>query len=89
MDEFCQLKFPIFEQYLINQVYPSCYPENLKKLGFEHQEYGTLQLHFYCEPKYLVYFFKDMFKRFENLVTETVEYRKMPLIRDIINKKKA
>lgn len=40
-------------------------------------------------PKYLVYFFKDMFKRFENLVTETVEYRKMPLIRDIINKKKA
>ena len=40
-------------------------------------------------PKYLVYFFKDMFKRFENLVTETVEYRKMPLISDIINKKKA
>jgi len=40
-------------------------------------------------PKYLVYFFKDMFKRYENLVTETVEYRKMPLIRDIINKKKA
>ena len=39
-------------------------------------------------PKYLVYFFKDMFKRFENLVTETVEYRKMPLISDIINKKK-
>lgn len=40
-------------------------------------------------PKYLVYFFKDMFKRYENLVTETVEYRKMPLISDIINKKKA
>ena len=40
-------------------------------------------------PKFLVYFFKDMFKRFENLVTETAEYRKMPLISDIINKKKA
>ena len=40
-------------------------------------------------PKFLVYFFKNMFKRFENLVTETAEYRKMPLIRDIINKKKA
>ena len=40
-------------------------------------------------PKFLIYFFKEMFKRFENLVTETVEYRKMPLISDIINKKKA
>jgi hypothetical protein len=40
-------------------------------------------------PNFLVYFFKDMFKRFENLVTETAEYRKMPLISDIINKKKA
>ena len=38
-------------------------------------------------PKFLIYFFKEMFKRFENLVTETVEYRKMPLISDIINKK--
>jgi len=40
-------------------------------------------------PKFLILFFKEMFKRFENLVTETVEYRKMPLISDIINKKKA
>ena len=40
-------------------------------------------------PDFLILFFKDMFKKFENLVTETEEYRKMPLIRDIINKKKA
>ncbi len=40
-------------------------------------------------PNYLVEFFKCMFKRFENLVTETSEYRKLPLISDIINKKKA
>ena len=38
---------------------------------------------------FIVKFFKDMFNRFENLVTEADEYRKLPLISDLINKKKS
>ena len=38
---------------------------------------------------FLVDFFKNMFNRFENLVTESDEYRKLPLISDLIKKRKS
>lgn len=40
-------------------------------------------------PNFIIGFFKDIFSRFENLITESEEYKKMPLISDIINQKRA
>lgn len=54
--------------------------ETLEKLMSSHEkDFST----------FIIDFFKSMFSKFENLVTESNEYKKMPLISDIIKQKRA
>lgn len=54
--------------------------ETLEKLMSSHEKDFS---------SFIIDFFKSMFSKFENLVTESNEYKKMPLISDIIKQKRA
>tara|TARA_B100001027_G_scaffold187295_1_gene140006 strand:+ start:106 stop:1260 length:1155 start_codon:yes stop_codon:yes gene_type:complete len=86
-------KFDIHDiiEYILDtfiELEPRIRTESNKKFKVETLE-RVMSSHEKDFSTFIIDFFKSMFSKFENLVTESNEYKKMPLISDIIKQKRA